>query len=395
MNCRICQFELSQCLDGRLPSGRRTLVMQHAAGCAGCASFWSELQAAQQLVLRLRQPHVSGEFRERLFERIRAGEGTPEAVFHEPVPMATKIRYVLSGAAAAAAVLVAASLWQKDAPRSAPPGRPTESRPTESRPTESQPTDIAKTDAAPHRGHDGNGLVPRVDPNAALAGFAPSQLTTDLWARETARQFKGNFDNARRFAGSLAAAPVVQPDSPAVRVLHENALGAKRLGAVLLELQDNYQRVDLGNLHHDLRFLIDQLDPLLLQERSPDAARRMATLLDGVRNLANLPDEMAVIGRASDNDAADPVVVRLCSTRPEVFKMLFMQLPADPDATGFLPDPRQRSNVFTFGTECGQVWVVRRSVAAQHELRLQVMFQSQDGQIRIQAAAGNDRDKPN
>ena len=47
MNCTTCRYELSQCLDGRLPSGRRTVVMQHAETCEACGQFWAELQAAQ------------------------------------------------------------------------------------------------------------------------------------------------------------------------------------------------------------------------------------------------------------------------------------------------------------------------------------------------------------
>ena len=89
MNCSTCRYELSQCLDGRLPSGRRTLVLQHAESCSECGAFWTELQAAQQLTLQLHQPRVSPGFRDQLWERIRAGEGTPEAVFHEPVPLLT------------------------------------------------------------------------------------------------------------------------------------------------------------------------------------------------------------------------------------------------------------------------------------------------------------------
>lgn len=41
MNCNTCRFELSQCLDGRLASGRRAIVMQHAADCEECAAFWT------------------------------------------------------------------------------------------------------------------------------------------------------------------------------------------------------------------------------------------------------------------------------------------------------------------------------------------------------------------
>src|SRR5262245_29564156 len=117
MNCRTCQYDLSQCLDGRLPSGRRAVVMAHVAECDDCAQFWAELQSMQALVLRLPAQHVNASFREQLFERIQTGEGTPPAVFAQAVPVGAKIRYLLTGAAAAAAVLVAATMLRN--PRSA------------------------------------------------------------------------------------------------------------------------------------------------------------------------------------------------------------------------------------------------------------------------------------
>ena len=51
MSCHTIQHDLSQCLDGRLPSGRRKVVMDHVAGCDTCSQFWTELQRAQELGL--------------------------------------------------------------------------------------------------------------------------------------------------------------------------------------------------------------------------------------------------------------------------------------------------------------------------------------------------------
>ena len=114
MSCHTFQHDLSQCLDGRLPSGRRQVVMDHVASCDACSQFWTELQSAQELVLRLPRQRVSRDFREQLFERIETGEGTPSAVFGEPVPLMNKVRYVLTGAAAAAAVLVVFTMARRD-----------------------------------------------------------------------------------------------------------------------------------------------------------------------------------------------------------------------------------------------------------------------------------------
>src|ERR1041385_1978627 len=117
MNCRICHYELSQCLDARLPSGRRALVMQHVAECERCAQFWAELQAARELALRLPRRRPGPDFREQLFARIQTGEGTPPAVFQEHVPVIAKIRYAATGAAIAAAVLLVFTLARTGAPK--------------------------------------------------------------------------------------------------------------------------------------------------------------------------------------------------------------------------------------------------------------------------------------
>ncbi len=111
MNCRECQRDMSPCLDGRLPSGRRSVVMEHLEACEECAKLWGEFQQAQELVLRMPVRPVSPDFHTRLWERIKAGEGTPQAVFAEPMPLATKARYVLIGAAAAALLLVFINGW--------------------------------------------------------------------------------------------------------------------------------------------------------------------------------------------------------------------------------------------------------------------------------------------
>ncbi len=107
MNCRSYQEELSRCLDGRLQSHARARVMGHVASCSGCARFWEELKAAQGLVLRLPQAKVGSRFRDDVWRRIQSGEGAPDAIAQEPVPVFTKVRYGLLGAAAAAVFILA------------------------------------------------------------------------------------------------------------------------------------------------------------------------------------------------------------------------------------------------------------------------------------------------
>ncbi len=98
--------EMSLNLDGRLPCARRDQLLARIADDEEAARLWAEMQEAQELALSLPAETVGDAFADSLWERIRSGEGTPEAVFHEPVSPWTKARYVLTGAAAAAAILV-------------------------------------------------------------------------------------------------------------------------------------------------------------------------------------------------------------------------------------------------------------------------------------------------
>lgn len=107
MSCRSYREELSRCLDGRLPGHARGRVMGHIAQCSGCAHFWEELKAAQELVLGLPQAQVGPGFRDDVWQRIQSGEGAPDTIAQEPVPVLTKMRYGLLGAAAAAVFILA------------------------------------------------------------------------------------------------------------------------------------------------------------------------------------------------------------------------------------------------------------------------------------------------
>ena len=46
MNCNRYQYEMSMSLDGRLPSGRREVLMNHIANCDSCASLWDEIRSS-------------------------------------------------------------------------------------------------------------------------------------------------------------------------------------------------------------------------------------------------------------------------------------------------------------------------------------------------------------
>lgn len=111
MSCSRYQFEMSQCLDGRLTSSRRREVMAHADNCARCALAWDEMQEAQSLTFQLKPPPVAVSFRNAVWDRVQSGEGTPEVLLREPVNISTKLHYGLIGAAAAAVFLVSYNVW--------------------------------------------------------------------------------------------------------------------------------------------------------------------------------------------------------------------------------------------------------------------------------------------
>jgi hypothetical protein len=98
---------LSECLDGRLPSKRREALLRHVFECSACRSTYEGFERSRDLVLGLPVERVGDRFREGLWERIRTGEGTPEPALRSPIPWPSKVRYVLTGAAAAAVVLAA------------------------------------------------------------------------------------------------------------------------------------------------------------------------------------------------------------------------------------------------------------------------------------------------
>ncbi len=121
MSCKRFLFEMSQALDGRLPSSKRAALLNHISECDPCAQSWEDHQRAQQLVSNLPKQSVSRGFRDELSARIQAGEGASDAIFGEPVPILAKAQYVLAGAAAAAVFLVAMRAWDHEAPVAVPP----------------------------------------------------------------------------------------------------------------------------------------------------------------------------------------------------------------------------------------------------------------------------------
>ncbi len=117
------EHELSEFLDGRLPSGRREQVLDRLADDPDAARQLRDLEAAQALARDLPAQAVGTDFTDTLWERIRAGEGSPDAVFRTPLPWTAKVRYVATGAAAAAAILALANFAGPSTPGDPTPER--------------------------------------------------------------------------------------------------------------------------------------------------------------------------------------------------------------------------------------------------------------------------------
>jgi hypothetical protein len=388
MNCTTCRYELSQCLDGRLPSGRRTVVMQHAETCAACGQFWAELQAAQRLTLQLQQPRVSPGFREELWERIRAGEGTPEAVFREQVPTLTKLRYALTGAAAAAGVLLAASLWRGD------PQAPTGAQdPIAQGQAESGPTDLG---AANPVADAGNRLQPRSNAprgttgGAQVAGFAGNdfhdnpllassqRLTPTLVAVETAKQLEQRYEAVnyalRRAESNPAEAPA------AIREAWQKADEFQGLGEVLLDLR-NRQRLSFRDqeVDSDLRFAVNMLRRGRQGLRDETTVRTVVGEALRSDRLGSLSRTIYVAPSVDPREDMD-VLVHLNTQRPDVFRQLFFVLPSpNADELNLLVGEA----VFLMADDCGPSWVAPRSEVTEREALNILRQQLQGGGVQV------------
>ncbi len=109
MRCSQAEQLLSMNMDGRLASGQRRVLAEHLERCARCQATERDLGGARELALGLPMQKLRDGFREELWERIRAGEGSPDAVFREQVPTGAKLRYFATGAAAAGLLILAAN----------------------------------------------------------------------------------------------------------------------------------------------------------------------------------------------------------------------------------------------------------------------------------------------
>ena len=399
MNCTTCRFELSQCLDGRLPSGRRAIVMQHAETCATCGQFWTELQAAQQLTLRLRSQRVSPGFREELWERIRAGEGTPEAVFHEPVPTLTKLRYALTGAALAAGLLLGASWLRSDDPAGlAPIGDEPIAGHTPSHQTPSHLPSDAPNGLQP-RSHDrvrSHG-VPRSSLASAGDGSpilddpllaSTQRLTPGLLAVETAKQLEQRYGEAMLALQRCDGEPEQSAD--AAQLAWRKADEFQSLGEVLLDLR-NRQRLSFRDqeVDADLRFAVNFLRQGQRGQRNEQTARLVVGEALRSSRLGTLSRTIWVAPPVDPREDMD-LLVHLTTQRPDVFRQLFFVVPSPTGAPQDFPG-LPADTVFLMHDVCGPSWVAPRSEVATREMLRILELRLQNEPVQVQIEFGSRR----
>lgn len=367
MNCNTCRYELSQCLDGRLPSGRRTVVMQHADECAECGTFWAELQAAQRLTLQLPRTRVSADFRDSLWERIKAGEGTPAAVFREPVALVTKVRYALTGAAAAAVVLWGAMWLRADGAPSrdelAHVDRTSLDRANLDRPgiTVRQPAVIAGEEPSATELFGESSLTSATRP-----------LTFDLVAVETAKQLE-----QRHATTMLALRNLRSGDTDkgaAIDRVFESADELNAFAEVLLDMRD---RGRLWFTDHDvepaLRYTVSLLGKSRRLERSVDTVRNMvAPALDSSPRLGSISRRIMTVPTVDPSEEME-VLANMNRHRPDIFPKLFVII-GSADAAMRFGAPRP-FGTFRMTDECGTFLVAPLSELEARDLRRRIEVQ--------------------
>ncbi|MCR9244319.1 MAG: anti-sigma factor [bacterium] len=382
MNCNTCRYELSQCLDGRLPSGRRAVVMQHLETCEACAEFWEEMQAAQRLTLQLPRESVGANFRDGLWERIRAGEGTPDAMFHEPVPVLAKVRYALTGAAAAAATLLF-GLWLYE-------DQNERSLPTAPRMEHA----AAINDGAPENAGAGNQRrigaagssqrrirVTSDDDVELRVGFKldhvpmlsnAQPLNSVLVAQETARQLEQRYasvDNwIRQLPQDTRGHSPRRPNQQQVnkqRVIVERILGDvnefRALAEVLLELRD-HDRLSFRDpkVGTQLELATHTFQTMGLQNNLDTIQRLVAPTVRKSPRLSRITDYIAVT--PAEHTEEREIILHFNRTRPEVFGKLFIHF-GQPDALQSRFGLPNHSRVLWFQGDCGPNYVLPRSIA--------------------------------
>jgi hypothetical protein len=341
-------------LDGRLPSGRRAKVISHSESCATCGSFWLELQAAQKLTMSLQETEVGSNFRDGLWGRINAGEGTPSAVFQEQVPLWSKVRYALTGAAAAAALLIGVTFLTKDEV------------------VTSSTTDLASID---NDANSNNGTLHDLAPDGAMTVnlasadgqstleprrrqyqiiqpplmAAAKPLSTQVLAVETARQLEERYATA-----AVGLRMMQQPESNRaawVTQVVDSAREMRDFGELLIDLRDRQGLVFTdASIDADLQFAVAMLEKV--STKSTPNEQMVKLIIEPVLTKSG---RLAHVSRAirfkpTTNIHTEHSYLQSVNTmRPEVFRKLFVVLGT--------PNQMRPKTIFLLQGDCELDWV--------------------------------------
>lgn len=306
MSCSRFHFLLSQNLDGRLSSTRREALLDHLAECSDCAHLADEMREAQRLALNLPREAVGAGFRESLWERIQAGEGTPEATFHEPVPLTTRLRYVATGAAAAALFLVALNRIA--------PTEPQQPDQTSLRPrTETVAKSSPVTDATQHAASAaGRAVARRLDLQANPIN--PTNVA------QVAQQITIENVNYLQSRARDLEHSVQRAHDPAIRATFDQPLRELQSATHLMQWMSGEDFIHLSpDTEAELR-VADRIFPLLEKAEDPDAFRNALALLREL-NTENFSRRFSVV---------------CCDTQQEFLDRFHHQILLKPDVTRVL-----------------------------------------------------------
>ncbi|MFT4512496.1 MAG: hypothetical protein ACI91B_001192 [Planctomycetota bacterium] len=341
--------------------------MNHAESCATCGSFWLELQAAQKLSLSLQQAETSSNFREGLWDRINAGEGTPSAVFQEQVPLWSKVRYALTGAAAAAALLIGVTFLTKDnavtpnitdVANSNNGGASSDGTANDLTPSGTMTGDLASNGEhgtlEPRRSHQPQNQSQNSYqyPQPPLMAAA-TPLSTQVLAVETARQFE------QRYASAAIGLRMMQnPENNRASYITQVVNSAREMrdfGELLMELRESQGLSFLdASIDADLQYAVSMLEKV--GALSTPSEQMVKVIIEPVLTKSG---RLAHVSRSislrptTDIHTELSYLRRFTLMRPDVFSKLFVVLGR--------PDQMRPSTVFLLESDCDTGWVAPRS----------------------------------
>lgn len=357
--------------------------MSHAESCEGCGSFWRELQEAQRLTLNLPTEKVSADFREQLWERIHAGEGTPDSVFKEPVPLWSKLRYAGSGAAAAAALLIGLSFLnptnggaatpttsntaQVDSEGATPATTPNSS----TRITNLGDTKLASSPSS-MRASQASTVAGLLQPRQAQTwSNQPSwakPLSYEVVALETSRQFEDRYMTAARGMRNM-----LNPEFNREAAVQEVLVSADEMrdfGQLLLDLREQQalfftdSEVDV-----ELRVAVMMLGQISeLEARNAQTVEAFVAPVINGKRLSKISNSISLKPHNHREEERHLMVLNL--QRPEVFSKLFFIL-GDLESHNKLQAMRPGA-AFILGNDCDSRLVAPRSEMKANFMQIQI-----------------------